>query len=82
MHEGVFANGDDIHHKLTLVSYVGADGEGHRFVLTGSDNYTSPSLRRPEMLLQIDADEGPTWARYQGFIDRIVARSRREAAVG
>ncbi len=82
MHEGVFADGDDIHHKLTLVSYVGTDGVRHRFVLTGSDNFTSKSLRRPEMLLQIDADDGTTWTRYQRFVDRIVARSRREATVG
>jgi hypothetical protein len=78
-HPGVFADGDNIHHKLTLVSYGGADGRRHRFVLTGSDNFTSPSLRRPEMLLRIDADRGPTFDRYLRWFDHLLRRGDRES---
>jgi hypothetical protein len=76
---GVYAQEDDIHHKLTLVSYLGDDGRRHRFVLTGSDNYTGPSLRRPELLLRVDADRGPAFDRYERWIDRLVRRSIRES---
>lgn len=82
VHPGVFADGDNIHHKLTLVSYRGDDGRLRRFVLTGSDNFTGPSLRRPEMLLRIDADHGPTWERYLRWFDRLVARGERESRAG
>ncbi len=75
VHPGVFADGDDIHHKLTLVSYLGA-GRRHRYVLTGSDNYTGPSLERPELLLRIDADRGPTFRRYERWVGDLVRRSR------
>ncbi len=79
VHSGVYAQEDDIHHKLTLVSYVGDDGRRHRFVLTGSDNYTGPSLERPELLLRVDADRGPAFDRYERWIERLVRRSRRES---
>jgi hypothetical protein len=79
VHTGVFDDGDDIHHKLTLVSYRGADGRRHRFVLTGSDNFTGPSLLRPEMLLRIQADRGPTFDRYLRWFEVLVARGERES---
>lgn len=85
---GVFADGDDVHHKLTLVTHRGApkvDGSTSpdvRFVLTGSDNFTYPSLGRPELLLRLDVSRGDPdarFARYDRWIDRLVARGRREA---
>jgi hypothetical protein len=79
VHSGVYAREDDIHHKLTLVSYLGDDGRRHRFVLTGSDNYTEPSLHRPELLLRIDADRGATFDRYERWVEGLVRRSRRES---
>jgi PLD-like domain len=82
MHPGVFGDGDNIHHKLTLVSYRGDDGRLRRFVLTGSDNFTGPSLQRPEMLLRIDADRGPLWDRYVRWFDRLVTRGEQEAREG
>ncbi|MGA8256003.1 MAG: hypothetical protein WB767_05440, partial [Nocardioides sp.] len=81
LHEGVFGDGTDIHHKLTMVDHVSAAGR-RRFVLTGSDNFTSRSLNRPELLVRIDADVGPTWRRYTRFVDAIVSRARRGADVG
>ena len=79
IHSGVYAQDDDIHHKLTLVSYLGDDGRRHRFVLTGSDNYTAPSFDRPELLLRLDADRGPAFGRYERWVDELVRRSRRES---
>ena len=85
---GVFADGDDVHHKLTLVTHPGApraDGSVPptvRFVLTGSDNFTDPSLDRPELLLRLDVsrdDPDDRFARYDRWIDRLVARGRRDA---
>lgn len=72
---GVFAVGDDVHHKLTLVRYP-----GESFVLTGSDNFTTPSLGRPELLLRLDGSVGNRYARYDHWVDRLVARGEREAA--
>lgn len=77
VHSGAFADGDDIHHKLAVVSHVGADGRRHRFVLTGSDNWTSKSLLRPELLLRVEPDRR-TFRRYARWVDALVARSERE----
>lgn len=81
--EGVLDDADP-HSKLTVVSYpdAGAPGGRSRFVLTGSDNYTSRSLARPELLLRLDGDtpSGRTrHAAYERFVDRLVARIRRES---
>ena len=81
---GVFADGDDVHHKLTLVRYpdtdtgTGADGPGPgtRFVLTGSDNFTTKSLDRPELLLRLNDS---AYRRYDRWVDRLVARGRSES---
>lgn len=78
VHPGVFANGDDIHHKLTVVSHPNGEGGRRRFVLTGSDNYTTKSLDRPEVLLRLDVDRGATFRRYQRWIDALVDRGERE----
>ncbi len=51
----------------------------HRFVVTGSDDFTGPSLERPELLLRIDADRGPAFGRYERWVDELVRRSRRES---
>ena len=77
MHPGVFANGDDVHHKLTVVSHRAPGGGRTRFVLTGSDNYTTKSLDRPEVLLRLDGSRGDTWRRYDAWVDRLVARGGR-----
>ena len=78
VHLGVFANGDDVHHKLTVVSHPAPGGGTTRFVLTGSDNYTTKSLGRPELLLRLDGSRGGTWRRYDAWVDRLVARGGRE----
>jgi len=77
VHEGVFADGEDLHHKLTVVSHPAAGGGQRRFALTGSDNWTMRSLDRPEVLLRIVPD-GQTLARYQRWLDDLVARGARE----
>ena len=81
--DGVLEDADP-HSKLTVVSYpdAGAPQGRSRFVLTGSDNYTSRSLTRPELLLRLDGDtpSGRTrHAAYEQFVDRLVARIRRES---
>jgi|GEM_PF-2892553 len=72
---GVFADGDDVHHKLTLVRYPG-EPRDTRFVLTGSDNFTTKSLDRPELLLRLN---GSVYRRYDRWVDRLVARGRAES---
>jgi len=49
-----------------------------RFVLTGSDNDTTKSLDRPEVVLRLDGDRGPTFGRYERWVDALVARGERE----
>jgi phosphatidylserine/phosphatidylglycerophosphate/cardiolipin synthase-like enzyme len=78
VHEGVFDNGEDIHHKLTVVSHVGDDGTRRHFVLTGSDNYTTRSLGRPEVLLRLEGHREGLVRRYHRWIDALQARSVRE----
>lgn len=73
MHEGVYDDRSDIHHKLTVVSHPGAEGARERWVLTGSDNYTEKSLGRPEMLLRPVLSRGD-FARYQRWMDRLQRR--------
>ena len=77
VHPGVFDDGDDVHHKLTLVS---APGRRHDFALTGSDNFTEASLARPELLLRLDRPRA--LAAYDRWIDRLQARGERERAGG
>jgi hypothetical protein len=78
VHPGVFADGDDVHHKLTVVSHPAPGGGRSRFVLTGSDNWTTKSLGRPELLLRLDGSRGDTWRHYDAWVDRLVARGVRE----
>lgn len=78
VHEGVFADGDDLHHKLTVVSHRGADGRRRGFVLTGSDNYTSKSLDRPEVLLRLNSGRDAVFRRYGRWMDALLARAARE----
>ncbi len=82
---GVFDGGDVVHHKLTLVRYPGPPdaagtavtaGATVRFVLTGSDNFTDASLDRPELLLRVGG--ASRYARYDRWVDRLVARGRTE----
>lgn len=70
---GVFADGDDVHHKLTVVRHPDAS-----FVLTGSDNYTTASLTRPELLVRVNGARRGRFARYERWVDRLVARGERE----
>ena len=77
VHPGVFANGDDIHHKLTLVSHPDADGGRTRYVLTGSDNWTTASLARPELLLRLEGERA-TFDGYDRWVDVLVRRGERE----
>jgi len=74
VHSGVLADGD-VHHKLTLVRHRSAEGPV-RFVLTGSDNYTTRSFDRPELLLRLDGSVAGRYARYDRWVDRLVARGR------
>jgi hypothetical protein len=73
VHPGVFSDGDDVHHKLTVVS---APGTAHDFALTGSDNFTQASLGRPELVLRLDDPQ--VLREYDGWFDRLVARGERE----
>ncbi len=77
VHEGVYDDGDDLHHKLAVVSHPAADGGQERFVLTGSDNWTMKSLDRPEVLLRLRPDH-EAFDRYRLWIDGLVARAERE----
>ncbi|GAA1476042.1 hypothetical protein GCM10009623_04880 [Nocardioides aestuarii] len=77
VHPGVFEDGDDVHHKLTVVA---GPGRGHDFALTGSDNFTQASLGRPELLLRLDRPQA--LAAYDRWIDRLIARGEREQAGG
>jgi len=73
---GSFAGGDEIHHKLTVVSHPGTDRPG--FVLTGSDNFTAGSLVRPELLLRRDLPaDSQDLRRYRRWLDALVARGER-----
>ena len=77
VHQGVYDDGDDLHHKLAVVSHPAVGGGQERFVLTGSDNWTTKSLDRPEVLLQLrPGDEA--FDRYRRWIDGLVARAERE----
>ncbi len=78
VHPGVFDDGDDVHHKLTVVSHPTPGGGRTRYVLTGSDNFTTRSLDRPELLLRLDGVRGETFRRYDGWVDALVARGERE----
>ena len=78
VHTGVFADGDDVHHKLTVVSHPAPDGGRTRFVLTGSDNYTTKSLDRPELVLRVDGSRGTLFAEYSRWVDALVRRGARE----
>ncbi|WP_370246672.1 phospholipase D-like domain-containing protein [Nocardioides sp.] len=69
-----------VHHKLTLVSWIDADGTRRRIISTGSDNLSLPSLDRDEVIAQIDADAGParrSWRVYQRGYDDLFARATR-----
>jgi len=74
--EGTYRGFDHVHHKLAVVSWVDA-GRRRGFVLTGSDNWTSDSLDRAELLVRRDGM--PTVRRYDRWVDRLVARSERES---
>jgi hypothetical protein len=77
VHEGVYDDGDDLHHKLVVVSHPAPGGGEERFVLTGSDNWTTRSLDRPEVLLQLRPGRAD-FARYRRWIDALVTRAERE----
>ena len=74
---GVYDDGDDLHHKLAVVSRPAAGGGQERFVLTGSDNWTTKSLDRPEVLLRLRPGRAD-FDRYRRWIDALVARAERE----
>lgn len=78
VHGAKFANGDDVHSKLSLLAWTGPDGVRHRRVVTGSDNFGSDSLPRDELAMAIDADRGPSWQRYVRWYDAIIARAEAE----
>ncbi len=83
IHDGDFGGdeiADDSHHKLVLASWS-ADGGRERIILTGSDNWGSPSLLRHEVLVRVDADAGPAaraYRDYETFVAGIIRRSERE----
>lgn len=78
VHGARFANGNDVHSKLSLLAWTGPDGVRHRRVVTGSDNFGSDSLPRDELALSIDPGRGPSWGRYVRWYDAIIARATTE----
>ncbi|WP_232677807.1 phospholipase D-like domain-containing protein [Nocardioides sp. R-C-SC26] len=78
VYDAVFENGQDIHLKLTTLTWPDPTApRGRRWrVLTGSDNYTSKSLERPEVLVGLDGHA--VFRRYQGLLDALVRRAVRE----
>lgn len=78
VHGAKFANGNDVHSKLSLLAWTGPDGVRHRRVVTGSDNFGSDSLPRDELAMSIDADRGPSWRRYVRWYDALIARAAAE----
>ncbi|HWJ10445.1 MAG TPA: phospholipase D-like domain-containing protein [Nocardioides sp.] len=77
VHGAEYRNGDDIHSKLSLLSWTGADGVRRRRVVTGSDNFGSASLPRDELALEIDPDRG-SWRRYLRWYDAMIERAVAE----
>ncbi len=69
---GVFSSGEHIHQKLTLLDYV-VDGQRHRTVITGSDNWGDASFRRDDVVVSVDLDRRGFEA-YSAFLDMLVAR--------
>ncbi|WP_323792181.1 hypothetical protein [Nocardioides sp.] len=59
---------------LDLVEHTPPGEPGSSFVLTGSDNYTTASLTRPELLLRLNGPRRGRFARYERWVDRLVAR--------
>jgi len=78
VHSARFRNGNDVHSKLSLLSWTGADGARHRRVITGSDNFGSDSLPRDELALEIDAGRGSSWRRYVRWYDAMIERAADE----
>lgn len=78
VHSAKFRDGSDVHSKLSLLTWTGADGVRHRRVITGSDNFGSDSLPRDELVLEIDADRGPSWRRYVRWYDAMIERAAGE----
>lgn len=78
VHGARFADGSDVHSKLSLLAWTGPDGVRHRRVVTGSDNFGSDSLPRDELAMSIDADRGPSFARYVRWYDAMIARATAE----
>lgn len=72
--DGRLGNGRDVHAKLTLATWTDGDGTRRRLVMTGSDNFGLPSLRRAEALVAIDAARGSAWRDYVRWYDGLVAR--------
>lgn len=64
-----------VHQKLTLVSWVDADGNRQRRIITGSDNFAAPMLDNDEVVMAIDASRGRTWRAYQRHYDDLLARA-------
>lgn len=78
VHGARFRNGNDVHSKLSLLSWTGSDGVRHRRVVTGSDNFGSDSLPRDELALEIDADRGSSWRHYVRWYDAMIERAAGE----
>lgn len=71
---------DNVHHKLTLASWP-VPGGRERMILTGSDNWTTDSLDRHEVLVRIDAGSGANARAYRDYVrfaDSIVRRAERK----
>lgn len=78
VHDGVFGtDGDDVHSKLMVAQYRDAGGRLRRIATTGSDNWSDRSFGNGEVVVRVNLDRGPGFARYLRFFDEIEDRARR-----
>lgn len=78
LHGAKFDNGEDVHSKLSLLTWTDESGDRQRRIVTGSDNFGSDSLPRDEMAISINANRGPAWREYVRWYDAIIARADDE----
>jgi len=78
VHGARFKNGNDVHAKLSLLSWTDDQGTRQRRIVTGSDNFGSDSLPRDEAAAVIDLTNAPGWRAYRRWYAAIIARAERE----
>lgn len=78
VHDAKFDNGDDVHSKLSLLAWTDEAGVRQRRIVTGSDNFGSDSLPRDELVVSINANDGPDWGAYVRWYGAMIARAEKE----